>query len=481
MVYIPGMENVATFHTYGRIDQETVVKLPDTLSSEIAAGLPVVYATVLYGLRDVGRLGKGEKILIHAAAGGVGQAAIRYAKHVGAEIFATVSSLEKRQLLTDSFHIPESHIFSSRDLTFAKGILRMTHGKGVDMILNSLSGEALRTSWELLAPFGRFIEIGKKDAQLAGRLDLRPFLQNVTLASVDLITMMKYKPALIKSLIEDTVRLWSEGVVQAAEPTKVMPMSQALEAFQTLQTGRGMGKMVLVPGPEDVVPIVPAKPKEYRFRADATYVLAGGLGGIGRSAAKWMAERGARSFLFLSSSGRVTDAVAQMRAELEKEGCVVVIRKCDVSDKAALEAVLGECKRTLPPIRGVIQGAMKLSVSSPSPQALEILSLTRQRIACSRICPTKRSSLPPNPRFKAHGTCTPSFRKTSTTSSCSPPRPASSATEVRRTTPQATPSKTRSRNTAVPLAWQHQPSTSGPCSRWVTWRRTWSAWPWRSI
>lgn len=98
MVYIPGLEQVATFHTFGRIDQQTVVKLPDSLSFEIAAGLPVVYATVLYGLREIGRLAKGEKVLIHAAAGGVGQAAIHYAKHVGAEIFATVSSPEKREV-----------------------------------------------------------------------------------------------------------------------------------------------------------------------------------------------------------------------------------------------------------------------------------------------------------------------------------------------------------------------------------------------
>jgi len=98
VVYIPGLEKVATFHTYGRIDQQTVVKLPEALTFEIAAGLPVVYATVIYGLRDVGRLARNENVLIHAAAGGVGQAAIRYAKHVGAEIFATVSSPEKREV-----------------------------------------------------------------------------------------------------------------------------------------------------------------------------------------------------------------------------------------------------------------------------------------------------------------------------------------------------------------------------------------------
>jgi len=224
--------------------------------------------------------------------------------------------------------------------------------------------QALRRSWDLLVPFGRFIEIGKKDAQQNGRIELRPYLQNMTMASVDLITMMKYRPLLLKQLIEDTVQLWTEGIVKAAEPTRIMPMSQALEAFQTLQTGKGMGKMVLVPHPEDIVPIVPARPEPYRFKSDATYVLSGGLGGIGRSTAKWMASRGARSFLFLSSSGRITDAVSHMRVELESDGCTVTIRKCDVGDKEALQTVLEECKGTLPPIKGVVQGAMKLSVST---------------------------------------------------------------------------------------------------------------------
>ena len=176
--------------------------------------------------------------------------------------------------------------------------------------------------------------------------------------------MMKHKPALIKQLIEDTVRLWTEGVVRAAEPTEIMPMSQTLEAFQTLQTGKGMGKMVLVPHPEDVVPIVPAQSKPYEFKQDATYVLSGGLGGIGRSTAKWMASRGAKHFLFLSSSGKITEAVSQMQTDLQADGCSVTIRKCDVSDRDALRIVLEECTSALPPIKGVVQGAMKLSVSN---------------------------------------------------------------------------------------------------------------------
>ncbi|WPH00651.1 iterative type I polyketide synthase [Acrodontium crateriforme] len=360
VVYICGLDNIGCFHTFGRVDQSTVVKIPEALSYEVAAGLPVVYATVIYGLREAGRLLKGEKILIHAAAGGVGQAAIHYAKHIGAEIFATVSTIEKRDLLVQTFGIPKDHIFSSRDVSFVKGIMRATDGKGVDVVLNSLSGEALRRTWDLIAPFGRFVEIGKKDAQGNGKVDLRPFLQNVTMTSVDLVTMMKHRPQLIKMLTEATVKLWKEGVAKAATPTKVMGMDRVQEGLQILQSGKGVGKMIFVPHPEDVMPITPATTSPFQLRSDATYVLGGGLGGMGRSIASWMASRGARHFVFLSSSGNITDAVAKMRTDLETSGCSVNIFKCDVSDKEALKTVVEKCAHTLPPIKGVIQGAMKL-------------------------------------------------------------------------------------------------------------------------
>lgn len=257
------------------------------------------------------------------------------------------------------FGIPEDHIFSSRDLTFVQGILRMTKGRGVDVVLNSLSGEALRRSWDLVAPFGRFIEIGKKDAMMNGKVDLRPYLRNVTMASVDLVSMMKNKPFLIKMLTEETMRLWKEGVALPAAPTTIMPMSQVVDALRILQGGTGMGKIVLVPREDDVLPVLPPSPAPLGFRPDASYVLSGGLGGIGRSVAAWMASRGARNLIFLSSSGRITPAVTTMREALEADGCSVHIFTCDVSDKEQLRLVLEQCK-TLPPIRGVVQGAMKL-------------------------------------------------------------------------------------------------------------------------
>lgn len=359
VVYLCGIESTGCFHTFGRVDQNVIVKIPDHMSYEVACGLPCVYATVIYGLVDAGRLMKDEKILIHAAAGGVGQAAIHYAKYVGAEIFATVSSPEKRELVM-KLGVQEDHIFSSRDLTFVKGIMRATKGKGVDLVLNSLSGEALRRSWDLLAPFGRFVEIGKKDAQNNGKVELRPFLRNVTMTSVELPTMMRHRPSLIKRLTEDTVRLWTEGHIKEADPMTIMNFSQVEEGLRVLQSGRGMGKMIFVPTPDDMIPIVPQKPPVYTFRDDATYVMSGGSGGIGRSTAAWMAKRGARHLLFLSSTGNISPAIAQMIEDLEREGCKAHIVKCDVSDKEKLRATLEECKQTMPPIRGVVQGAMKL-------------------------------------------------------------------------------------------------------------------------
>lgn len=151
------------FGTYVRFPAAGAIAMPGGMSFEDAASMPLIFLTAYYALVTAGGLVKGETILIHAAAGGVGQAAIILARHIGAEIFATVGSEEKKQLIMTQYGIPEDHIFSSRDTSFAKGIMRATSGKGVDAVLNSLAGEALRLSWHCLAKFGRFLEIGKAD------------------------------------------------------------------------------------------------------------------------------------------------------------------------------------------------------------------------------------------------------------------------------------------------------------------------------
>lgn len=221
--------------------------------------------------------------------------------------------------------------------------------------------QALRRSWDLIAPFGRFVEIGKKDAQASGRIELTPFLRNVTMTSVEFPTMMKNRPQLIKRLTEESIQMYLDGKVREVVPVTVMDYSQIEEGMRILQSGKGMGKMVFVPHQKDIVPLVRAKPLPYHLDPDASYVLAGGLGGLGRSIAMWMASKGARHLIFLSRSGNITPEVEKMCAALDAVNCEQHIFTCDVSDRARLAEVLEECKK-MPPIKGVIQGAMKLQV-----------------------------------------------------------------------------------------------------------------------
>lgn len=360
VVYMNGLVDGGCLKTFGRQVADAVVKLPDSVSFEDAAGLPCVYSTAIHGLYDIAHLSKGESVLIHAAAGGVGQAAIQLANLVEAEVFATVSTEEKRDLLIREYGLKKDHIFSSRDLSFAKGVMRMTGNRGVDVVLNSLSGDALRASWDILAPFGRFIEIGKRDAQANGRIELNPLLRQTVMASVDLTTIMNYKPKKLGQLIGETVRLFAEGKVRLASPTRVMDYTQIEEAFRALQSGKSMGKIVFKPNVTDLVPIMPERPPPLRFEENASYLLAGGLGGLGRSIARWMVSRGARSLIFLSRSGAASEAARDLVEELEAANCSTHIFACNVTDKAALSDVIDTCRSTLPPIKGCVQGSMVL-------------------------------------------------------------------------------------------------------------------------
>ncbi|KAI9744654.1 MAG: hypothetical protein M1818_002183 [Claussenomyces sp. TS43310] len=351
---------LGTFQTYTRATRDYVAKIPDSMSFEVAAGIPVIYCTAIYCLYEIGRLSKGETILIHAAAGGMGQASIMLAKLVGAEIFATVSTNEKKALLVENYGIPEDHIFSSRDLSFAKGIMRATNGRGVDVIINSLAGEALRRSWDCIAHFGRFIEIGKKDIYANGRLEMFPFSRSVLYAGVDFATVVKLDPKKTARLIGESLNLFSEDKVHTPLPYSVFDYSQTETAFRLLQSGKGMGKIILKSNKEDLVPVVPRALVPYEFETDATYVLAGGTGGIGRSIARWMISRGAKHLVLLSRSGDKTEAAQQLLAEMNGKGCSVKIYACDVSDKDRLAAVLQEVSETMPPIKGCVQGSMQL-------------------------------------------------------------------------------------------------------------------------
>lgn len=246
---------VGCHKSYVRNPESIVQLIPDNITYENAASIPIIYCTAYYSLYHVARLQKAESILIHAAAGGVGQAAIVLAKHLGAEIFATVGTQEKKTLIIEQYGIPDDHIFYSRDLSFAKGIMRMTNRRGVDVVLNSLAGEALRETWHCISMFGRFIELGKKDMVGNTGLDMAPFLRNVTFSSVNLYGMYRHNILLASKIFEEVMNLMRQGIIQVITPIKIYEYSQMEDAFRFMQAGKHVGKIVLKPRYEELVPV----------------------------------------------------------------------------------------------------------------------------------------------------------------------------------------------------------------------------------
>ena len=274
-------------------------KLKEDTSFSTAAAFTLVMTTAYAALKDVAHLQPGEKVLIHAAAGGVGQMAIQIAQLMGAEVIATCGSQAKRDLLKSSYNLTDDHIFSSRDPSFVKDVLNLTSGKGVDVVLNSLAGDLLHATWNCVARFGRFVEIGKRDIHENAKLDMEPFRKSISFASLDLITMWEHDQPRISRLLLESYTLLEEGKVHAPETIMELPYSEAEKGFRLLQMGKHTGKVVLVPHKEDIVPVSrPIYRQTMLFSPNKTYLLCGGLGGLGRTMAQWMVRKGARQLSF---------------------------------------------------------------------------------------------------------------------------------------------------------------------------------------
>jgi NADPH:quinone reductase-like Zn-dependent oxidoreductase len=204
-----------------------------------------VYSTAYYGLVEIARIAAGESVLIHAASGGVGQAAIQLAQMMGAEVYATVGSLEKKKMIMHTYGIPESHIFYSRDTSFRAAVNEITLGKGVDVVINSLAGDLLRETWECLAPFGRFIEIGKRDITSNTRLEMSKFEYNCTFSSVDLTLLAAQRPKIMERTLTSVITLLEKGNVKPIGPICVVGISGVEHALRKLQSGKTTGKIVV--------------------------------------------------------------------------------------------------------------------------------------------------------------------------------------------------------------------------------------------
>ncbi|KAK6447202.1 hypothetical protein FP744_10003452 [Trichoderma asperellum] len=360
--FTPGDRVTAMFGTpYAsrtRTNGHLVYRIPDKLSFTDAASIPLTFATAYYSLFDCANLRQGQTILIHSASGALGQVAIKIAQRLGATIFATVGSAAKRQLLVEQYSIPESHIFSSRTTDFATGINRLTNGAGVDVVLNSLSGPMLHASWECVAAFGTFVEVGKTDISRRSQLSMKPFERNLKFMSVDLVGLSKQRPADCQNLLQRIFADFDAGLFTPLSVT-AMPIGDIEKAFRLMQSRKHTGKIVLEASDHSTVQ---AKEQPFQLRSDGTYIIVGGLGSLGKHLCRHLQEKGARHIGLFTRQSYQEAAKAEIEKELTvvPEATVKVVT-CDVGDAKAVQQVATKLFQTMPPVRGILHGGMVLS------------------------------------------------------------------------------------------------------------------------
>lgn len=354
----------SNFQTLQVVPEWSVAKLRDDEDFHALSTLGLVFATAIYGLHDRAHIQPGESVLIHSGAGGVGIAAIQIAKLAKAEIFTTVSSDAKKAYLVEAFGIKPENVFTSRDTSFLPRIMEATKGRGVDIVLNSLTGDLLHASWKCCASYGRFVEIGKLDLTTGGKLSMEQFLQNVTFTAFDVSDLYNSDSsshhALWARLLGDVLRLYRERKISKIEPLEVFDISDLTQALRHFSSRNRMGKIAIsLENPESRIRTQLFKYTS-SFSADKWYVMIGCLGGLGRSMSKWIMSRGGRKFVFLGRSGTDKAPARRLIEDLEYNGAICKVVRgdvCSIEDvKKVVKAVDGK-------VGGVIQAAMGLNVS----------------------------------------------------------------------------------------------------------------------
>lgn len=337
---------------------EGVHAIPDWMTFEEAATLPVVYLAVIYGLFNLASIRKGHKVLIHSAAGGVGIAAMEICQYMGAEIFATVGSEEKRVHLMEKYGLSSDRIFSSRDNRFAEQIMQITNDYGVDIVLNSLTGDLLDASWRIIADCGTMVEIGKKDILARKGLSMEPFNRNASFRAVDMSHDSITRPV-VAGLMSQLFEMINGRHIKPIEPRTVFPYTKIGDAIRFMRAGTHMGKIIISREAEKNDPVVPIRPAKrvMQFRDDRSYLIVGGLKGLCGSLAVYLARNGARNIAVMARSGYDDEKSQAVLRDLHALGAMPILLTGDVSN---MNDVTKAFEQTSPPIGGIIQGAMVL-------------------------------------------------------------------------------------------------------------------------
>ncbi len=337
-----------------------VTQIPDEWSFADAATVPVAFYTAWYALSHLARMQPGERLLIHGAAGGVGLAATQIAATLGLEVFATAGSKDKQHMLR---LMGVEHIYNSRSYSFHDEILADTDGAGVDAVLNSLAGEGIDQSLRLLRPFGRFLELGKRDFYADNAMRLRPFRNNISYFGIDVDQLMKERPDLARQVFTEIMEHFRNGD-WCPLPYSLYEAGEAELAYRTMQQSRHVGKIVIEP------PVMtPGTSHESHsalpVSSQGSYIVTGGLGGFGLATARHLASRGAGALILLSRKGKTAANAAALEelAALKLPDGVkrpVIALAQDVTDYDTLSEQLDTALKDLPPLKGIVHAAAVL-------------------------------------------------------------------------------------------------------------------------
>ncbi|BBX73765.1 type I polyketide synthase [Mycobacterium shinjukuense] len=349
---VGGLSANGCWATFVICEANLAVKIPRGLTDAQAAAVTTASATAWYGLHDLARIKAGDKVLIHSATGGVGQAALAIARAAGAEVFATAGNAKRRNLLRD---MGVEHVYDSRSIEFAEQIRRDTNGDGVDIVLNSLTGAAQRAGVDLLTFGGRFVEIGKRDIYGDTRLGLFPFRRNLSFFALDLWLMSTTHPDAFRDLVSTVYRLTAQGVLPMPQRTHY-PLAEAAAAIRVMSAAEHTGKLILdIPRAGSSRVVMPPE-HVHVFRPDGAYIITGGLGGLGLFLAEKMAAAGAGRIV-LNSRSAPTQKVAETIELIRATGSDIAVEVGDIAIADTAQRLVAAATATGLSLRGVLHAA----------------------------------------------------------------------------------------------------------------------------
>ena len=334
------------------VEPAALTLIPDDLTLEQAATIPSAFATAHYALNHVGRMRKGDKVFIHVATGGVGTAAVQLAQAAGAEIFATAGTPTKRKRLKE---LGVQHVMDSRSLKFADDVMRITKGQGVDILLNSLPGNFIVKGLEIMAPYGRFLEIGKRDVYEDTSVGMKALRKNVSLSVLDLASMGEERPDLLAEVFEELSEMLDSPSLSPL-PYTDFPISRIGDAIRFMSQAKHIGKVV-VTLEEETYRVRSDVSRSVRLSDKGSYLITGGTGGFSLSIAEWLSKAGAGRLILASRSGKINPSDARFVERLRRRGTEISVEALDVSNTEAVHKLVQSNLDHALPLKGVVHGA----------------------------------------------------------------------------------------------------------------------------